>query len=307
MNFFRRLLARNKRKNMQTEVMSVNNLKCHKCPDGYVYPPIHRCKKGHLICPDCLEQEHCPICFNKFKIIPLGLEEKGSVLQFCPNSVRGCKKRMLPDDMKVHKKHCDFKELVCASVIGPEGCLWACTRKDLTEHMFAEHRALISEDFKYDFVIRNYSEVTKFHATILMAVYSHLFLAKLEYDCVDGVFFGGVKFVSGAPDIGSTFRYEFEVGKETSNRTAHYKFMFSRQLHAISEEYKNHFASDHFWFSKALGNFFTDSKDTLTVTLVLKTVHSLAVKDVNAPEAYGFVPSQYCQRCVSQFNPTLLT
>ncbi|PNF31230.1 hypothetical protein B7P43_G14080 [Cryptotermes secundus] len=214
---------------------------------------------------------------------------------------------MLPDDMKVHKKHCDFKELVCASVIGPEGCLWACTRKDLTEHMFAEHRALISEDFKYDFVIRNYSEVTKFHATILMAVYSHLFLAKLEYDCVDGVFFGGVKFVSGAPDIGSTFRYEFEVGKETSNRTAHYKFMFSRQLHAISEEYKNHFASDHFWFSKALGNFFTDSKDTLTVTLVLKTVHSLAVKDVNAPEAYGFVPSQYCQRCVSQFNPTLLT
>jgi hypothetical protein len=200
--------------------------------------------------------------------------------------------------MNVHEKHCDFKKLVCASVLDPGGCTWACTRQELTEHMFGTHRAVISDDFKYNFVIKNYSQVTEFRATILMAAYHHLFLAKLEYDRVDEVFFGGVKFVSGAPQIASKFRYEFEVGKETRNKTAHYKFIFSRQLHTISEEYNNHSSSDHFWFNKAVGNFFTDINDTLTVTVVLKTVQSFASKNVKSPSAYGFVPSQYCQRCV---------
>jgi hypothetical protein len=244
------------------------------------------------------------MCHSKLKIIHLDLEEKGYMLQCCRNSVRGCKKRMPPDDMKTHEKHCDFKELVCASVLGPQGCTWAGTRRELTDHMFGKHRAIISDNFKHDFVIKNYSQVTEFHATSLMAAYQELFLAKLEYDPVDEVFCGGVKFLSGAPDIASKFRYEFEVGKETRNKAAHYKFVFSRQVHTISEEYSNHPASDHFWFNKAVGNVFTDTNETLTVTVMLKNVQSLAVKNVKAPEKYGFVPTQYCQRCVSRFNPT---
>jgi hypothetical protein len=209
--------------------------------------------------------------------------------------------------MNMHEKHCDFKLLFCASVLGSEGCTWACTRKELTEHMFGKHRATISDHFKYDFFIKNYSQVSDFRATILMATFHHLFLAMLEYDRVDGVFFGGVQLLSGALQIASKFRYEFEFGKETGNGTAHCKFIFSRQLHDMSEEYSNHESSDHFWFNKTVGSFFTDSDDTLTVTVILKTAQSLAVKNVIAPQTYGFVPSQSCQRCVSRFNPTNLT
>lgn len=291
---------------MQTPVMSVYDLKCHKCPDGYVYPPIHRCKTGHLLCSGCLDQELCPICCSKLKIIHVP-EEIVHELEFCPNSARGCRKRMPPENMNVHEKHCDFKELLCASVLGPEGCMWTCIRQELTKHMFGEHRAIISDDFKYDFVIKEYSQVTEFCATILMAAYHHLFLARLEYDRIEGVFCGGVKFISGSPHTASKYWYEFEVGKEIKNETAHYKFIFSREVHTISKEYSNHTASDHFWFDKAVGSFFADTNDSLTVTVVLKTVHELAMKNVKAPQMYGFVPSQYCQRCVSKFNPTPLT
>lgn len=298
MDFFRRLFARNQQKDMQTVVMSVKDLKCHKCPDGYVYPPIERCKGGHLVCSGCLEQERCPICFSKLKIIHIDLEQIESVLQRCPNYVRGCKKRMPPDNMNFHENLCDFKVHVCNSLVGPKGCTWAGPRNELTAHMFGKHRAIISGGFKYDFVIKNYSQVTEFRATILMAAFHHLFLAKLEYDGVDEVFCGGVQFISVAPDVAPKFRYEFEIGKETLSRIAHYKFIFSRKLHTISEEYNNHTISDHFCFNKAIGNFFTDTNDTLKVTVVLKTVQSFAVKDDKTQQTYGFVPSQYCQRCV---------
>jgi hypothetical protein len=230
-----------------------------------------------------------------------------NMLRPCENSVRGCKRRMPPDAINVHEKHCDFKRHVCASVVGPEGCSWAGTHNNLTQHILREHFAIISDDFKYDFVIKNYSQVNHFNAEILMTSFHHLFLAKLEYDGIDEVFYGGVQFVSGTPGIASEFRYEFEVGKETENSMAHYKFIFSRQPHALSEEYNKRTISDHFRFNKDIGKFFTDTNDTLTVTVVIKSVQSLARKNVEAEKTYGFVPSQYCQRCVSSFNPTPLT
>jgi hypothetical protein len=162
---------------------------------------------------------------------------------------------------------------------------------------------MISCGFKHDFVIQNYSQTTEFRATALMSSFHNLFLAKLEYDEVDGVFFGGVLIISGAPQVASTFRYDFEIGKETRSRMAHYKFLFSRQVHTLSEEYNKSAASDHFWFSKAIGSYFADTNDTLTVTVVLKGVQSLAVRDGAAEKTYGFVPTQYCQRCVRGFKP----
>jgi hypothetical protein len=278
---------------MHIVVRTFQDLKCVKCADGYAYTPIHRCKEGHVVCPSCLEQKYCSVCFRKLKLIDVvDLEEIRNKLQPCGND--GCYKRMPLENIAAHERHCDFKELVCSSLLGPEGCTWASIRKELTGHFLEKHRSMISDGFKYDFLIKNYSQVTEFRATILMASFKHLFLAKLEYDEAHKVFFGGVLFVSGAPDIAPKFRYEFEVGKQTRTGKSHYKFMFSTQVHTLSDGNDEHFCLD-----KAVGNVLTDTDDTLTVTVVLKDVPSLAV-GIDSPQAitYGFVPAQYCQRCV---------
>jgi hypothetical protein len=218
----------------------------------------------------------------------------------------GCSKWMPPDEIEDHQKHCDLKKLFCMHLVGYGNCAWAGTRKELTQHLLNKHASIISDSFMYGFVIKNYSQVEQYSVTRLLTCFSHIFLAKLVYCSVNRAFSGRVLFVSGPQSDERVFRYEFEVGKATANNSCHYKFTFSRQTHRISEDYSdNRFSDkcDQFWFSKDIGNFFTDINDTLTVTLIMKGVQSLAMKNVEALKTYGFVPSQYCQKCVGWFNP----
>jgi hypothetical protein len=282
---------------MPIVVTSLEDLKCDRCVDGYAYGQIHGCREGHIVCPGCLVQERCPACNRRLKIIAVDVGEMENQLRSCANHVRGCKKRMPAENLDVHERHCDFKEYVCGSLFDSKDCSWAGVREELTKHYLKEHRSKISDGFKHDLLIENFSQVPEFQVVIPMTSFSHLFLAKLAYDVAHNVFFGGVQFVSGAPDIASRFRYEFEIGKETGN--AHYKYLFSRPVHALSDDYDEHTNSDHFTLEKAVGNVFADIRDTLTVTVILKDVNSFPVGTAAIPgTTYGFVPVQYCQRCV---------
>jgi hypothetical protein len=226
-----------------------------------------------------------------------------TLLKSCPYSGHGCRKMMPSEKVSVHQNHCDFREHMCRSLVGPEGCSWSGTREELTKHLLNKHSAIPSAGFMHSFVIQNYSLVESFSSTVLLQEFSHLFLAKLQYSESKKAFCGGVQFLSGDPLIASEFRYEFQIGKETKSKVAHYKFMYSRQTHRVSE-YIPSDDYDQFCFDKDIGSFFTDIDDTLTVTVILKSVQSLAMQNYAAAETYGFVPSQYCQRCVSSFNPS---
>ena len=284
---------------------SVDSLKCFNCREGYAKPPIFLCKNGHVLCSECSGIRRCSLCRKKFqKTRCTELEEMAEkILKPCQWD---CKKWMPPDEIDVHQKHCDLKQLFCMHLVGYGNCAWAGTRKDLTQHLLSKHFSIISEDFKFGFVIKGYSQVEHFSDTRLLTCFGHLFLAKLLYCSANRVFYGRVHFVSGAPNVAKVFRYEFEIGKETASKASCYKFAFSRQTHRISEDYSDNSFSencDQFCFSKEIGDFFTDTNDTLTVTVIMKSVRSLAMKNIAAKKTYGFVPSQYCQKCVGSFNP----
>jgi hypothetical protein len=217
----------------------------------------------------------------------------------------GCKKWMPLNEIEAYQKHCDLKKLFCMHLVGHGNCAWAGTREELTQHLLSQHPSIISDSFKFDFVIKDYSQVEQFSVTHLLTCLSHLFLAKLLYCKANRVFYGRVHFLSGEPNVAKGFRYEFEIGKATASDTSYYKLAFSRQTHTISEDYSdNSFSekSDHFFFSEDIGIFFAEN-DTLTVTVIMKSVQSLAMKNIKAVKTYGFVPSQYCQKCVGSFNP----
>jgi len=279
-------------------------LKCFKCKEGYAKPPIFLCKNGHVLCSGCLGSRHCSLCGKKFqKTRCIELEAMAEILKRCQ---WGCEKWMPPDEVEAHQKHCDLKQLFCMHLVGNGNCAWAGTRKDLTQHLLNKHTSIISEGFRYSFVIKDYSQVEEFSDTRLLTCFNHLFLAKLVYCSANRAFFGRVHFLSGAPIVSKVFRYEFEIGKETESKASHYKFMFSRQTHRISEDYCDKGLSDicdQFCFTKEIGKFFTDIKDTLTVTLIMKSIQSLATRNEELRRTYGFVPSQYCQKCVGSFNP----
>jgi len=289
--------------------VSVASLRCYKCSNGYAYTPIYPCKRNHVLCSECRISRYCK-CGKKFqKTTCPGLERLAEEhLRPCENAARGCKKHMTQDGIIVHQEQCDFKDLVCSSLVGTRDCSWAGIRKEMVTHLTEKHSEIKHNDFMYNFAIENYSQVEEFRDTVLLVCFGHFFLAKLEYNGKEA-FYGGVQLVSGVPRLESVFRYEFELGKESIHGVAHYKFMFSRQTHTILEKYSGELPSnrcDHFWFRKDVGSFFTDRNDTLTVTVIVKSVQSLAMRNVEAQRTYGFVPSQYCQRCVTSFNPSPL-
>jgi len=285
---------------------SLDSLKCIKCREGYAKPPIILCKNGHVLCSECSEIRRCSFCrktFQKTRCTKLEAMAE-EMLKPCQWD---CMKWMPPDEIEAHQKHCDLKKLFCMDLVGCGKCTWAGIRKELTQHLLHEHSSIISDSFMYDFVIKDYSQVEEFSATRLLTCFRHIFLVKLGYCSTNRAFYGRVYFVSGVPNVAKGFRYEFEIGKATESKACHYKFTFSRQTHRISEDYSDQGFSDicdQFWFSKDIGNFFTDINGTLTVTVIMKSVQSLAMKNIEALKTYGFVPSQYCKKCVRSFNPT---
>ena len=283
---------------------SVDILKCVKCRKGYASPPIILCKTGHLLCSECSGSRHCSFCrksFQKTRCTELEVMAE-KMLKPCQ---WGCNKWMPPDEVETHQKHCDLKKHSCMNLVGFGNCLWEGTRKELKLHLLRQHSSIISDNVLHNFVIKDYSQVQQFSATRILTCFSHIFLAKLMYSSANRAFYGGVQFLSGPPKVSKVFRYEFEIGKETASNMSCYKFIFSRQTHTISEDYSDSSFSDtcnQFWFSKDTGNFFTDIDDTLTVTVIVKSVQSLAMMNVEATKTYGFVPSNYCQKCVGKFN-----
>jgi hypothetical protein len=218
----------------------------------------------------------------------------------------GCEKWKPPDEIEAHQNHCDLKKLFCKHLVGYGDCAWEGTRKELTQHLLKTHSSIISDDFMYNFVIKDYSQVGQYSVTRLLTCFKYLFLAKLLYCSENRAFYGRVHFLSGSAEVAKGFRYEFEIGKVPANNASCYKFVFTRQTHRITEDYgDNSFSEncDQFCFSKDIGNFFADINDTLTVTLVIKSVQSLAMKEAEASKSYGFGPSQYCQKCVTSFMP----
>jgi len=282
---------------------SLDSLKCFKCREGYATPPIFLCKNGHVLCSECSGSRRCSLCWKKFqKTRCTELEAIAEVLKPCHWS---CNKWMPPDEIEVHQKHCDLKKLFCMHLVGYENCAWVGTRKELTQHLLSKHSSIISDSFMHGFVIKDYSQVEQFSDIRLLTCFNNLFLAKLVYSSANRAFYGRVHLLSGAPIVAEKFRYEFEIGKETASKASLYKLHFSRQTHSVSEDYSDNFSDscDQFYFSKDIGNFFTDTNDTVTVTVIMKSVQSLAGKNIQALKTYGFVPSQYCQKCVGSFNP----
>jgi len=284
---------------------SLDYLKCFKCSEGYAIPPIFLCKNRHVICSECSNSRHCTFCGKAFqKTRCIELEARAKFLKPCQ---WGCNKWMPSDKIEVHEKHCDLKEHCCSHLVGNGNCAWSGIRKDLTQHLLSQHTSIISDSFRHNFVITGYSQVEEFSDIRLLTCFSHIFLAKLVYCSANRTFFGRVHFLSGPPNVSKGFRYEFEIGKETASKACHSKFIFSRQTHRISEDYSEKSFTDvcdQFCFTKDIGKFFTDIDDTLTVTLIMKSIQSLPMKSEELRRTYGFVPTQYCQRCVASFNPT---
>lgn len=285
--------------------VSLDSLKCFKCREGYAKPPIIICKNGHVFCSECSGSRRCSFCRKKLQKTRC-TELEAMAEEMLKPCHWDCKKWMPADEIETHQKHCDSKKLFCIHLVGCGNCDWAGTRKEFTQHLLSNHTSIISDSFMYNFVIKDYSQVEEFSVTRLLTCFSHLFLAKLSYCSANRVFYGRVHFLSGAPNVAKVFRYEFEIGKATPCNASYRKFSFSRQTHRISEDYSDNSFSekcDQFWFNKDIGNFFTDINDTLTVTVILESVQSLAMKNIAGRKTYGFAPSQYCQKCVGSFNP----
>lgn len=108
-------------------------LECPVCLE-YMQPPIHHCKRGHLVCQNCkLRLDSCPYCRSRLcESRNLAMEQVAeSLLYPCEFHNAGCKKQILLKDKLAHENNCEFRIYNCFF----EECQWKGQRGSLMSHM----------------------------------------------------------------------------------------------------------------------------------------------------------------------------
>lgn len=110
-----------------------------QCPICFemIFPPIHQCTSGHLICGECKSklqaQGICPQCRSVLSGRCLALEQVASDVRMpCLNADVGCDALATYTNMMDHANSCDYRSAQCPL---SSGCEFRGTWKELLEHV----------------------------------------------------------------------------------------------------------------------------------------------------------------------------
>ncbi|XP_063595068.1 uncharacterized protein LOC134772014 [Penaeus indicus] len=109
---------------------------CSGCQITMV-PPLHQCRKGHLICNTCRAslKQVCPVCRQRFaESTNLMMEQVCQLIKFpCRFSGQGCPEFHPPKSRPDHEHFCSFRPVHCHH--GPQGCPKILRLRDMHQHL----------------------------------------------------------------------------------------------------------------------------------------------------------------------------
>lgn len=114
-------------------------LECPVCLE-HMGPPIHQCRRGHLVCNSCRAQlQTCPTCRSRFTDLRnLALERIAELLLFpCKNDQ--CGQSFQLGSKEVHELNCPWRVYSCMA----QNCQWQGLHKSLLAHVQEQHSELI--------------------------------------------------------------------------------------------------------------------------------------------------------------------
>nr|XP_045607916.1 uncharacterized protein LOC123764337 [Procambarus clarkii] len=109
---------------------------CSGC-QAFMAPPLHQCRKGHLVCGTCrlsLKQT-CPVCKQRFAdSTNLMMEQVCQLVKFpCKYACEGCPEYHRPRAKLDHEHFCLYRPVHCHH--GPKGCPKVVILRDMQQHL----------------------------------------------------------------------------------------------------------------------------------------------------------------------------
>lgn len=109
---------------------------CSGC-QSFMVPPLHQCRKGHLVCNSCrfsLKQA-CPTCKQRFsESTNMMMEQVCQLVKFpCKYAAQGCPEFHRPRAKQDHEHFCSYRPVHCHH--GPQGCPKVLLLRDMHQHL----------------------------------------------------------------------------------------------------------------------------------------------------------------------------
>ncbi|XP_042222862.1 uncharacterized protein LOC121867163 [Homarus americanus] len=109
---------------------------CSGCQE-FMAPPLHQCRKGHLVCGSCrfsLKQV-CPVCKQRFADnTNQMMEQVCQLVKFpCRWANQGCPEYHRPRAKLDHEHFCVYRPVHCHH--GPKGCPKVLILRDMSQHL----------------------------------------------------------------------------------------------------------------------------------------------------------------------------
>jgi hypothetical protein len=235
-------------------------LECPVCLD-HMGPPIHQCRRGHLVCNNCRGQLiQCPTCRSRFTDLRnLALERIADLLHFpCKNDECGQSFKLRSKDE--HELNCPWRVYKCMA----HDCQWQGLHQSLLTHVQEQHSELIlvgnshSLDMPLDIAFtRNY----------VFYAWGELFRANMQRGHGNNTVHSLAQYL-GPVAQASQFRFSFKLEGVDSKGVVR-NMVYERTMHSdnvrLSQAYA---AGDCFCISvEQAKHFLSDRKVTMIVTL----------------------------------------
>jgi len=204
------------------------NIECPVCLEPIV-PPIHQCRRGHLVCLRCKSQLHqCPTCRDKMSDMRnWAVERLAEHLRYpCKNSSSGCPVTVLLAHKSPHEATCSFRTYTCLF----RTCSWAGFRPLILSHLREAHASRFLEGTQQCIDVELNSP-TLFYTDWAVSCLGQIFRINVFQNIPNSIFYSSI-YLIGSSDASSTdFSYTITVNGPNCRRIA-----YTRQTHSESSK-----------------------------------------------------------------------
>ncbi|XP_059482086.1 E3 ubiquitin-protein ligase sina-like [Neocloeon triangulifer] len=202
-----------KRLRMSDEGSGLNSnilsmIECPVCLE-YMGPPIHQCRRGHLVCSSCRAQlVNCPTCRSRFTDLRnLVLERIVEMIRY-PCKHDNCCEMYLLKNKGHHELNCQHRRYTCMA----QGCDWRGVHSELVPHVRSVHSGLIHDGnhIVISFPIQMLANSSR---NYVLHAFNEMFRVNFQRGPGNTLVHGAVIYL-GPIDNAKNFTFQFKMEKE---------------------------------------------------------------------------------------------
>ncbi|XP_057376046.1 E3 ubiquitin-protein ligase sina-like isoform X1 [Daphnia carinata] len=208
-------------------------IECPVCLEP-ISPPIHQCRRGHLVCGKCKSQlNQCPTCRDRMsEMRNFAVERMAELLKYpCRNAGLGCPVAILLSGKNAHESTCPFRHYNCLF----RTCSWTGFQQEMVPHLRSTHSLRFLEGSRQEIDVELNSP-TLFYTDWALSCFGRIFRLNVFQHIPNSMFYVSAYLVGSrgrSDDVAgrseSDFTYTVTVNGSLGRRAS-----YTRQTHAES-------------------------------------------------------------------------